>query len=247
MRAPSAAELLSAWELGLDQSPARRALTLLEAACTTVDGSPSELAVGERDARLFRLRELVFGPELVALAECPGCDEPLELTLRVSDLCAGGEPDAVLDAGPDELVLEADGVRVDFRPPQAADLAAVFARDAGEARAALLERCVLRARRNGDDLRARDLPAPVVDALVARMAAADPRAELELALACPACTAEWRRPFDIASFLWSEVDAWAQHLLRDVHALAAAYGWSESKILTLGPRRRAFYRGLVGA
>ena len=38
-------------------------------------------------------------------------------------------------------------------------------------------------------------------------------------MACPACGHGWQARFDVVSFLWSEIDAWAGRMLRDVHTL----------------------------
>ncbi len=54
-------------------------------------------------------------------------------------------------------------------------------------------------------------------------------------------------PFDILSYLWTEIEDWAQRLLVDVHTLAVSYGWSERDILALSPRRRRMYLELLGA
>ena len=70
---------------------------------------------------------------------------------------------------------------------------------------------------------------------------------MRLALRCDACGHEWVSPFDIGAFLLREVEAWAEGLLREVHALARAYGWSERAILDLSARRRRAYLDLVGA
>ena len=51
---------------------------------------------------------------------------------------------------------------------------------------------------------------------------------------------------DIRAVLWAEVEAWANELLHDVHALASAYGWSESDVVRLSPWRREWYRQAVG-
>ena len=47
------------------------------------------------------------------------------------------------------------------------------------------------------------------------------------------------------AFLWAEIHAWAQQLLRDVHTLAIAYGWSETEVLALPAARRRAYLDLV--
>ncbi|MFE6990250.1 hypothetical protein ACFVFN_19020, partial [Streptomyces pharetrae] len=71
--------------------------------------------------------------------------------------------------------------------------------------------------------------------------AADPAADVTLNVACPECGRATRAELDIASYLWTELDAWARDLLLDVHLLATAYGWSEPEILALSPLRRRYY------
>ena len=65
-------------------------------------------------------------------------------------------------------------------------------------------------------------------------------------LDCPACALIWQSPFDVVSFLWSELDAWARRMLREIHILASHYGWSEAEIVALSPQRRRHYRELIG-
>src|SRR5688572_25589472 len=90
MRALSAAELLDAWERGAAQPSAWRPIALLEAAQAPAPSeSAADWTVGRRDAELLRLRERVFGPRLVAVAECPGCAERLELAFHASEVRAG--------------------------------------------------------------------------------------------------------------------------------------------------------------
>jgi hypothetical protein len=97
---------------------------------------------------------------------------------------------------------------------------------------------------------AADMPDAVFETLASAMAgavaAADPQAEIELALTCPACRLQWRTPFDIVNFLWDEIDRWAARILGEVHILASNYGWSERDILALHPGRRQYYLDLVG-
>ena len=70
------------------------------------------------------------------------------------------------------------------------------------------------------------------------MSGADPMADIHLALNCPSCEHKWEAPFDIVAFLWREISAAARRLLREVHTLASAYGWTETEILALSPARR---------
>jgi hypothetical protein len=68
-----------------------------------------------------------------------------------------------------------------------------------------------------------------------------------LGLHCPLCSHSWQALFDIASFFWTEISAHARRLLREVDALARAYGWSEAEILGLSASRRQAYLELIGS
>ena len=241
MRVLSAAELLELWERGLRQPPARRAVALLEAACP--DLSPDEAAalpVGRRDAYLFDLRELLLGPDLTIVVSCPNCGEQLDSTFH------GAQIRADASAAQPTQTIEADAYRIAFRLPASDDLLALSrAPDRTAARRMLLDRCILHAEHNGERADVASLPEDVVAAVAARMAAADPQADVELDLSCPACTHAWESSFDIAGFFWQEIHAWAKSMLRSVHALARAYGWREADILALSPTRLQIYLELA--
>jgi hypothetical protein len=85
------------------------------------------------------------------------------------------------------------------------------------------------------------VPDALAAALAERMAAADPQADVQLRLDCPACGHGWAAPFDIGAFLWDEVGAWVERTLGEVHALASAYGWTEAQVLELPSWRRQRY------
>jgi hypothetical protein len=250
MRALSAAELLEVWEQGIDQTPVQRAMALLSPACP--ERSPDALArlsIGQRDADLLTLRERTFGSRLLSLATCPVCGKRLELTFDVADIQSpslsqgggGGESHA------DPLSLPVDGYGVQFRLPNSLDLEAVAGcGDASAVRQALLQRCLLSVRHGDGEVDGERLPAAVEEAVVEAMARADPQADVVLDLSCPACDHRWQAMFDIASFFWTELDAWARRTLREVHLLASAYGWREAEILALSPWRRQVYLEMVG-
>jgi hypothetical protein len=241
-REPSASELLGAWELGLSQPPLERPLTLL-AAGRDVDEPESlaELPIGRRDAKLLELRREVFGTSLVALAPCPACGERLELAVDVDDVTL--PPD---EKPAKTYTLAAEGHSVTFRLPTTADLLVADAAEPEAARARLLERCVLDAEAAGRPVAPARLPPAVVEAVSERMRSADPQAEVEVALRCPACDHGWSEQLDIGSFLWEEVDTWARRLLQDVAVLAKAYGWTEADVIGMSPARRQAYLDLVG-
>ena len=235
------AEVLGIWERGLGQSPARRALALL--AASEPDVPPAQLAgqtVGERDAALLDLRERAFGTQLALVSACAACGERLEAALDLGALrVLEGPP-------PPELAVESARWRLVVRPPVAADLVAIeAAADVDAARQLLLERCVLSAAVDSAAVVPAELPAEAVAAAAERLAQADPQADLRVALRCPACGEAWEEPFDPCTFLWRELDARAQRLLRDVHELARAYGWSEAEVLAVPPSRRRHYLELA--
>ena len=238
----SAAALLDAWEQGSDQPPVVQALVLLAAA--QPDSAPAALRalpIGRRDSALLALRESLFAGRVDALTACPRCAAPLDLIFDVADIRL-----PVPATLPEPVTVAVGPYRVTARLPDSNDLAAAAGASSTEAaRALLLARCVVRAQHDGVDLPPADLPAQVAAALEAALAAADPQADVQLDLTCAACDHHWQAAFDIGRFLWAEIHAWAGRLLRDVHTLASAYGWSEPAILALSPRRRQHYLELV--
>lgn len=243
MRTLSAPELLDVWERGNVQSSVNRALLLLLAACPEASAdSLTKLNIGERDARLLTLREWTFGSQLIGIATCPDCRERLELTFNVADI------QVTLESEPTgELTIDVAGYEVRFRLPNSLDMNAIAdQKDVDVAREELLESCLLSVYHNGEDISSDHLPANIVEAIMDRMAEADPRADVQLALSCPSCSHQWHATFDIVSFFWSEINAWAYRILREVHTLARAYGWREADILAMSPWRRQFYLEMVG-
>lgn len=239
----SAQDVLRVWEAGEGRHIVEKALALLAAACP--DSTQEDLAglsVGRRDARLLELREATFGAMLDGFAQCPACAERLEFVFAAGDIRA--EPESGPAAEPFELAVE--GLKVKFRLPDSRDLAAAaLCQDAQAARSLLIERSVLEAGDGRASVPAGQLPAGVADRLAARIAELDPQADVLLDLACPACGHRWRMVFDIARFLWAEVSAQAKRMLREVDALARAYGWREADILALSAARRQAYLDMV--
>jgi hypothetical protein len=243
MRALSAPELLNVWEQGLAQPPIQRALTLLAAACSETPAVLANLSVGERDGRLLTLREWAFGSQLVSLANCPNCGERLEWTFNAADLRA-----ARLGDSGETLAVKIDRYHVNFRLPNSLDLAAVAGfSDVESARGALLERCISNAECDGQQISAEALPPQITETVVEQMSQADTQADIELDLTCPGCDHRWQALFDIESFFWSEINAWAQRILTEIHTLATAYGWREMDILNMSPSRRQVYLSFIGA
>jgi uncharacterized protein (UPF0212 family) len=235
--------LLEAWEVALPLTPARRAQGLVGVLAPELSpAAVGALSVGERDEALLRLREAVFGPDVTAVGRCPACGERVELSFEVDDVHVVS-PEVELP-----IVVERDGWSVRCRPPTSADLVSIEqVATARQAADELWRHCTVEVTTGGSTRSPEDVPAPVRASVAARLAAVDPQADVQIRLACPACQAGWEQVFDIASFLWTELDAWARRLLGDVHVLASAYGWDEEQILALSPSRRRAYLGLVVA
>lgn len=242
-RALSARDLVDLWDLASAQPSWARPLVVLAVASPGSAWSDlAALPIGARDRRLLDLHERTFGPALRGLVRCPACNESIELTLDARDLRVPPPPER------DEYALREGGVSLRFRLADTTDLAAAStAPTLAEARARILERCVLEALREGEPVAAAALPEAAVDALQRAMMARDPQAEVLVEVTCPSCRHAWQTLFEIAAMTLAAVRAQAQRLLDEVHALARAYGWTEDAVLSLSARRRRHYLERVNA
>jgi rubredoxin len=233
MPALSAAQLLSVWEHGARRHPLDRALLLFAVAEPGL--APDALAdapLGACNAALMRLRRDCFGAAIPAWTDCPACGERMSFELDLAQLPA-------MTPVPD--VIEVEGHR--FRCPGTRQLAALAdCPDADEASRQLLLDCVAGdARLTADNAMLDQLLVHAEHAIEA----ADPWADLAVGYRCPACGHAGEAAFDIASYLWEEIEAHASRLLDEVHLLASSYGWREEEILALGDVRRAAYLARV--
>lgn len=230
--APTPARLLRLWEEHQDQHPVSRTLALAQLARPKWSRDQlADLPVGELDSLLVGLRERLFGPAIEATLTCPACGALLDLAVgRLTP--AHPAPAEVTPA---------------WRPATARDLLALAGeRDPDRARRRLIERCAVR-KHSRADAPDPELSEETLDEGARAIAAADRAADMVLAVTCPSCGTSCPAPFDIASFFWQELDAWATRLLWDISTLAAALGWSERDIVALSPRRREHYLALVRA
>jgi hypothetical protein len=240
----STTDLLAVWERGQQQQPVERALTMLGVAYPSAPRRTlALLSIGQRDASLIDLREKLFGSQLTCLTDCPACGERLELSFNVTDIRASADVETA------DLFLHRAGYELRLRLPNSLDLLAlVECADPAERREKLFEQCVASVVHEGrtESVTAiKDLPAEVVELALARIAEADPQGDVEVDLNCPCCGNAWQTDFDIVSYLWAELHAWATQMLREVHLLASTYGWSESDILTMSASRRRRYLEMV--
>ena len=234
-------ELLTVWERGRAQSPLQRTLLILAAAAPTMSRADlAALPLGQRDRWMLDVREWTFGSVMNSVATCPHCGERLQLTFATADVRT---PSITLVAV--DLALHVGEYTLQLRLPTSADLLAVIS-DGATARRLLVQRCILEGRCNGEPVILDALPPDVETAIVQRLADADPQADVQLQLHCPACTGHWLAAFDIGAFFWHELETWAARIIGEVHILAATYGWSEAAILDLSPWRRRLYLERIG-
>jgi hypothetical protein len=243
MRLLTATDALRIWESSHGQPPGQKIISVLAAA--SPDESREDLAqltLGQANRRLLDLREQIFGSHLNASSTCGNCGTRFEFDLS-ADLFRQTNADRAFES---EFDFASDRYRVQFRLLNLDDLN--FANEVGSvnsARQRLIKRCVLKAVHAKKSVSADELPEQVVSELAARLMECDPEAELLLDLACPSCGFEFELPFDISAFFCVEMDAEAQRLLREVHALALGYGWREADILEMAAPRRQFYLDML--
>ena len=243
MRPLSSQDLLKVWECGQRQHPVDRALTLLSAACPDRKRSAlAELSVGQRDRLLLALRGQTFGDTMMGFVECPSCAERLEFDILASDLGLGPES----PGGPLEFEEDLEGLVIRYRLPNSSDLAAVArCRDVKTGRDLLVRQCVMSVCREGHPVPREEVPGQVLSQLEERLAERGAEGDVLLDVECPACRHHWQVILDIEFFFWTEINAHAPRLMREVHTLARAYGWREEDILSLSAARRQYYLEIV--
>ncbi|MFP3556891.1 hypothetical protein SB861_40185 [Paraburkholderia sp. SIMBA_049] len=242
MRTLTQADFLALWENGRTLHPIDRGLLVIHAAFPeTQRESVADWPIGRRNRALAELRCASFGAALRGWTACRRCAEQLEFELDGHALSLGAPPRR------DEPIAVAGHA---FRLPTSRDLAAIAAEpDPADAALRLLTQCRVDgpAQSPLDDGFIRELTREDIDAIGEQMALADPLAEIALLFDCPACGESFQESLDLVSFLWAEIEGRAKRLLLDVHALATAYGWSETEILSISAARREFYLDMVGA
>lgn len=222
------------------------ATRLLERLLVDADGAPPEadtawrLPLSDRDRLLAEVYRHHFGDAVESSADCDACGEPFDLRFSLDALLQQLEEERSRAPVPDGagVYTLTDGVR--FRLPSAADQRDVQGLPAEQAGVALLRRCVVG---GGEAVDARE----TVDALEAAMEQAGPLLDQDLPAACPHCGHEQAVRFDIQDHLLAVLQHERGFLVREVHCLARAYGWSLDEILELPRADRRAYARLIQA
>jgi hypothetical protein len=203
----------------------------------------ARLSIREVDQRLLSLRETLFGGSVSTVVDCPLCGTKLEACFESAQILPTTlAPERALE---EQTEMTVGAFKVRCRPVNASDMLALEGIvDPIVARQRVLDRCVLTAWREDKPVATHDLSPEDQDVLVEAITG-EQVAPAEVTLACVECRRSSQFAFDIAAFLWTELDAWARRMLTEVHLLARAYGWSEATILSLSADRRATYLSMV--
>jgi hypothetical protein len=242
MRVMTDSDLLALWESGRMLHPLDQALLAVRSAFPeTRDGGAADWPLGRRNRALAELRCACVGPAIRGWTVCRKCGEKIEFDLDGRALADSEAPDQ-------DATIVFDGRS--YRLPSSRDLARIVSeRDPQRASILLLEQCLTSGSLEPGETASREAGwnEGDLEAIGERMAAADPLAEIMLQFDCPTCGDSFQESLDLAEFLWAEIEAQARRLLREVHTLASAYGWSEEQILALKRARRELYLEMVRA
>lgn len=226
--------------------PARAAVGVV-AACVLPPGAgeaPEErslaLTLAGRIGALADVVRATTGEEALEVdltCAAPGCGAALEAPVplaRLREMGARAEAEPVVAVGLD------DGRRVRLRRPTGADLESWRAGPLAPGEAALgVARSLL-----VDPVD--DATLDEVHALLdAAMAELDPLPAFRVVASCPACGAEATAEVELEATLLFRLARDQRRLLRQVHRLASAYGWSEREVLEVAPWRREAYLALL--
>lgn len=241
MRTLDAKKLLEVWEYGLDQDQLHKNLSILIAAHPKMNPDDiAKLSIGTRDSHLLQLREYLFGHLLRNMATCPKCSENVEWETDTATLYLKS-PDAPDDTT-GEYEMNLDDYRIRYRLVNSLDIDSVSAEQSEKPKdVCLLYRCIIDCFQDSEPCSIETLPDKVLRALSSQMEEKDPQANINIGLNCPACSHSWEVMFDIGSYVWQEINSWAERMLQTIHILASRYGWSEEAILNMSPVRRQIY------
>jgi hypothetical protein len=193
---------------------------------------------------LLHLHRLSFGSTLRVFGACSRCEARLEFAVPVAEMAAQAE-------GRDMTAPVAwteDGREYRLRPVTTEDLAATLGTpDLDAAQELLLTRCLEVSAPAHTEPPGLPSPVSALPSVLRRFDQLHAAAELSCAVECPSCSSRDVLDFDIARFLWAEVQSAARRLLSEIHDLASAYGWSQEDITSMSATRRRAYLELLSA
>jgi hypothetical protein len=176
----------------------------------------------------------------------PECREKIELNMKVGDLLVPPYPE-IKDVYETVLSHNVKSCKVQFRLLRGADqeaAAALAHKDLNAATDLLINRCIVS--KEGECQENRGfLPMALAQQISELMADLDRQALMTLNFSCPFCRRDISTNFDIASYLFGEIENRKKSLYREVHTLAFHYHWSETEIMSMTPKKRYLYLQLL--
>jgi len=235
-------ELVKLWEVTAGKQMWQKALLMLAA---IYPDEPLDnlalLSLGNRNAKLFRLRESLFGTEMNANSSCSECDEKIEFQLDTQRICS---PDISVWDG-DEISLSHGAEHSLCRPANSYDLRDILPileiEGPDVAERELVFRCILQFKKDSVLQPVETISDDLISVISDKIKKSDIHSQILCRINCPECENSWAEPFDIASYLWHEIKDKAQIILSEVQMLAKAFGWWEGDILSLSDIRRKYY------
>ena len=243
MKRISAFELLAIRDSTLHLSVLEKSLYLLGVVYETDSAAMADLSIGDRDTRLLKFREWIFGSRLINMAHCPTCNNVVEWEANVDDILL---KDLETNKDRKTYIHESEGYTINFRLPNSYDIInATKIQNQSDDASAFISACILNIVNSNVENPQSDLPQKIFQEISRQMSEADPQAEISMVLNCPDCNNQWNAPFNILNYLWLEIDNWAKHILKEVVVLARHFGWSEKEILNLSFQRRQYYMEMI--
>ncbi len=204
----------------------------------------AELSLGDRDHYLLSLRASLFGNRLPAYCECTHCREPLEFSIRITDVLS----DRLTQTSEFKRFWDEGQLEITYRLPNSLDVGSAISKgDPESAYQELLKRCIYCNRLNGELVEIDEIPEDLIEEIMQSIEEINSQSEIFLDLICPGCQNKFQMLFDIATYLWTELRTFSKKLLQDIHQLAFHYGWSEREILTMSRKRRQYYLEMIEA
>ena len=196
-----------------------------------------KLTIWERDQVLAVVYTRHYGPRIDGTMRCRNCNAPFDVDFNLQALMESltPDPDAAIEYLEDGLYRLGD---IRFRLPTGDDECAVFGLSPDQAEAELLQRCLIDRAPLGTDT-----SAEVQNA----MQALSPVVNVDLDARCPECGHDQSVLFDLQRYLLTALMNDRRQLVREIHLLASAYGWSLSEILNLTRSQRRAFVALVDA
>jgi hypothetical protein len=194
------------------------------------------LTAPDRDRLLAAIYARTFGSRIASTTHCGQCGQLFDLDFSLDQLLSRLEfkPHPAIERRPDATFRLPDGCV--FRLPTGLDECAVAGLPLPEAEATLWARCVLE-------------PGTHCEAWALWQACEEigPGLNLDLDAVCPECSHVQSVHFDIQTYLLTTLRQEQNTLIRDIHRLATAYGWSLHEILELTRSERHTLVNLIDA